>query len=115
MIWQTELLECIMNIDFVRVAKIAKELNDPELLQKTLERKSISKKYIVFVFAGELYSPEGGIRHVVGGDFKFEHESRRAEIGSWLDMIGAKTGDTLLHLALRLSGCEDYEKVRSPH
>ena len=111
--WQTDILECIMNLDVAGVTAVARRINDESKMRMKIHVKTVSRKYLVFSFAEEMFSPTGGIRHIFGGTFKFEHEEVRAEVGSWLEMIGAKNGDSLLHLALRLNGCEYRDQVRN--
>ena len=101
-------------MDVAGVAAVAQRINDEAKMRMTIHVKTVSRKYVIFSFGGELFSPTGGIKHIFGCTFKFEHEGIRAELGSWLDMIGAKNGDSLLHLALRLSGCENVDKVCQP-
>ena len=52
------------------------------------------------------------MRHSLGSSYAYELEEGRAAIARWLDMIGAKTGDTLMHVVLRLNGVDELTKAR---
>ena len=107
--WQVAWLEAIIDLDVIGFSMLADAIGDPsKRLQLRLERMTVSRD-VVFSFDGELFPPAGGMQHL-GFGYRFEHEGERAAIGAWLDMVGAKSGDTLLHLALRLSGADDDDE-----
>lgn len=111
MSWPTATLYAIMEMDVADLVAVLQTLEVGRQIRARLGRRRLSKHHIVFTFGDELFSPTGGVREVLGGNYTFEQEEDRARIGSWLDMIGARQGDTLLHIALRLSGCADEDKA----
>jgi hypothetical protein len=108
--WQDELLLAIMECDAPALAT-ALDAHGERALHAVLKRTAIGIGVPFFVLEDQAYPRVGAMRDVIGGSFAFEDEERRALISSWLDMIGARSGDTMLHLILRLNGAEDERKA----
>ena len=85
----------------------------PELaLSCTLQCKQVNG-HRFFLLQDQLYAANlDGVREALGSTFRFEHESLRMMLANWLEMIDAKSGDTLMHIVLRLNGIEDVVKAR---
>ena len=103
--WQDELLLAIMECDAAALST-ALDAHGNIALHAVLQRKEISRQG-VFVLGGQAYVRHGALRDVLGGEFCFEDEEQRAAITAWLEMIGAQTGDNMLHLVMRLNGLDD--------
>jgi len=97
----------IMDADPERIGAICEQHGD-SVAKAVLECRHI-RGNTTFVLADELYTGETMVRTAFGSEFRFERESQRSLIASWLEMIGATQGDTILHLVLRLNGI-GYER-----
>ena len=78
-------------------------------IDAVLQRREVNGRPI-FTLANRLYVQEHALREVLGGDFYFEDEVRLGLIASWLEMMGARAGDTMMHLVMRLNGAEVEDK-----
>ena len=107
--WQDELLHAILDVDAGALEQ-ALDTHGAKAIHAVLERREVQKQG-VFYIADQMYPKYGALRDVLGGDYWFEDEEQRSAISTWLDMIGAQTGDTMLHLVMRLNGCADEAKV----
>ena len=95
-VWQDELLLAIMECDATALSAVLDAHGDAAL-HAVLERREVGRESL-YLLSGEVYPKEGALREVLGGGFQFEHEERRALLSQWLDMIGTRSGDTMLHL-----------------
>lgn len=97
---------------------------NPELIRLSLEQSPVPALdsqihrrvlggHLIFVFHERLYTAHArALRSTLGSSFEFEEEGQRAEIAAWLTMVGAKEGDTLLHIVMRLNGIDDTSKAK---
>jgi len=108
--WQDKLLLAIMDAEPERIGAVCEQYGD-SVAEAKLECRRI-RGATTFLLAEELYSRETVVRAAFGSDFRFERESARSLIASWLEMIGARQGDTVLHLVLRLNGIDDEHKAK---
>ena len=108
--WQFHVLEAIMDVDIRGLAAIIATL-DVAKLQGGLVLSRVPPQATIYVLGSETFSPSVEAGGLLGSDFNFERRELRARIGRWLEMIGAQEGDTLLHLALRLSGADERQKT----
>ena len=108
--WQDELLRALMEVDADRISDILDHEGD-KAAKATLHRREVGGR-TVFTLAEKLYKEESALRDVIGGEYVFEREEPRALLASWLEMIGARDGDTILHLCLRLNGVDLEEKAQ---
>ena len=109
--WQFHVLEAIMEVDILALATIL-EMLDSVKLQGGIKISRVPPEATLYVLDSETFSSSvEGTSGLLGSDFAFERRKRRARIGRWLEMIGAQDGDTLLHLALRVSGAEERRKT----
>lgn len=107
--WQDELLLAIMECDAAALAAALDEHGD-KALRAMLQRKTLGQQSL-FLLHGQAYPRAGSLREVLGGEFEFEAEQIRETIWSWLDMIGARDGDSMLNLVLRLNGADEERKA----
>ena len=116
LVWQDEALHAMIDLDPSRLCatldRLPKKAKKPcEACVATLADKSVGG-FRFFVLGDRMYTTSPlGMREQLGGNFSFEDEEERATLASWLEMVGAKPGDTLLHLALRINGASDGEKA----
>lgn len=104
--WQDVVLRAIMDAD---PAMLAGVLRNPKTcaiaVGSRLGCKSVGDDTTFFILAERLYTAcADQIREMMSGNYVFEDEEPRATTALWLGIIGSKTGDTLLHLVLRLNG-----------
>lgn len=110
MLWEVEALLVIVELDAGRLAAVLRSLDAAEL-NTQLKVSRLAGKRPMFHFGRELFTPSGRVHDVLGGGFRFEREGDRAVIGEWLDMVGARNGDNMLHLANRVAGAELPQKT----
>jgi hypothetical protein len=108
--WEDQALDAVMNLRIGVFSALLRET--PEVAALELQRHELAGTVAVYKFGQEAYVCGDTVNQALGGHFRFERAELRAEVGDWLDMIGCKTGDTLLHLALRLSGANEELKTR---
>ena len=108
--WQFHVLEAIMEVD-IRGLTVMLGTLDAEKLKGGLRISRVPPQATLYVLANETFSPSVEAGGLLGSNFSFERQKLRACIGRWLEMIGAQEGDTLLHLALRLSGADERQKT----
>lgn len=109
--WQDEIIMAIIDADPQAIWD-ALERSPKSALDCQLQRYIIGG-YAFFVFHQRFYITDASrVREVLGTSFAFENEEARTCIADWLTMIGAKKGDTLLHLAMRLNGVDNLVKAR---
>ena len=100
-----------MEVDILALATIL-EMLDSVKLQGGIKISRVPPEATLYVLDSETFSSSvEGTSGLLGSDFAFERRKRRARIGRWLEMIGAQDGDTVLHLALRVSGAEERRKT----
>jgi len=110
--WQDEVLEAILEQEHRRLLE-ALETTKEKHLHETLQLHMLGDgQATLFVLGDEMFTPSGGTKELLGGLFRFERQETRSRIGSWLEMIGAQQGDTLLHLSMRVGGSSEEEKAR---
>ena len=109
--WQDDLLISIMECDANSLSTVLdNETHGKKALNAVLQRKLIGGQPC-FLLDEQVYPREGALREVLGGQFEFEAEQRREMLSAWLEMIGARTGDTMLHIVLRLNGADEDAKA----
>tara|TARA_B100000795_G_scaffold266716_1_gene250375 strand:- start:2381 stop:3337 length:957 start_codon:yes stop_codon:yes gene_type:complete len=109
--WQFHVLEAIMDVDILALATIL-EMLDSAKLQGGFKISRVPPEATLYVLGSETFSSAvEGTSGLLGSDFAFEKRKLRARIGRWLEMLGAQEGDTLLHLALRISGADERQKT----
>jgi len=98
-----------MDCNADRLAAVLDKHGDAAL-HAVLLRREIGGRCL-FLIGEQIYPLEGALRETLGGGFEFENEKARARLSSWLEMIGAASGDTMLHLLLRINGADEQQKV----
>lgn len=110
--WQDEVLTAILEQEHRRLLEALETLKE-EHLHETLQLHTLGDgQATLFVLGDEMFTPSGGTKEMLGGVFRFERQDTRSRIGSWLEMIGAQQGDTLLHLSMRVGGSSEEAKAR---
>ena len=107
--WQDELLKLIMDVDAPGLAELL-DRQGSKAINAKLERQVVGG-HTLYVLAEKVYKEEGALRETLGGDYKFEREEPRALLHSWLEMLGTRGGDTMLHLILRVNGVDARSKA----
>jgi hypothetical protein len=107
--WQDQLLTSIMNADHTNLIGVL-DRTGSKAVQAVLKINTCGKQPF-FLLSEQLYKQEDALRDVLGGEFRFERERPKAVLASWLEMVGARDGDTMLHLVLRLNGLDEGDKA----
>ena len=108
--WADDLFTAMMDADPVRLGSILDEAGKGSA-SASLDRSGIGGRPI-FWFGNTIYCRAGSLRDILGGGFQFEREDERDRIASWLEMIDAAKGDSLMHIIMRVNGVSDERKAR---
>ena len=109
--WQDGVFTAIMDAEPSRIWQALEASPEVALNGQLIQRHMGGHTF--FIFLERLYTADpAGVREALGSSFCFEDEATRSRLAAWLEMIGAKAGDTLLHLVMRLNGVEDTVKAR---
>jgi hypothetical protein len=107
--WQDAALAAIVDVDPDALGSVLDQ--HPTALSCALTRSNMNG-HAFYVLEDRLYPVDPvSMRNTLGSSFQFENEEHRERCAIWLHMVGAKKGDTLLHLCLRVNGADDHDKA----
>ena len=107
--WQDAALAAIVDLEPDVLGRVLD--SHPAALECELKRRDMNG-HPFYVLDDRLYPVDpGSMRDALGSSFHYENEEQREQCATWLHMVGAKSGDTLLHLCLRVNGADDHDKA----